>query len=278
MSKKQKQEVGDHSTAIQVGGDLTVTSYQDIRAIFNDLFELNFPKIQQIAAGKARESLDEMLEELRSAFERHKETIDKEKFTEPGIQYEMEGIAIDVARRGKKSNMEMLCELLCTITSRDCPELIELVAGEARRAIPMLSKKHLSYLSVEVIVKEAEYEGKEVALINAHIALVNNHIIHSKELKFGDLQYLNSLGVINQRGIRTTGIIPNFIKNLPVFENKKDNEIKDYCKENGMVNILNFFEIMEVCYIGSYYLTATGRLIGWLNLAKFSHVDIKKLF
>ena len=78
--------------------------------------------------------------------------------------------------------------------------------------------------------------------------------------------------------IRHTGIIPNFIKKIPGFENKEDNEIKDYCKESGMANILNFFELMEVCHIGSFNLTATGRLIGWLNIGQFSQVDIKTLF
>lgn len=278
MLEKQKQEVGDHSSAIQVHGDLVVTPYQEIRSIFNDLFQLNFPKVQEIAANKAQERIDEMLDMLRLTFERHKETIDKEKFTEPGVQYEMQGIAVDVARRGKKSNMEMLCELLCTITSRDCPELIELIAGEARRAIPMLSKKHLSYLSLEVMVKEAEYQQANATQINSNIININNHIIHAKGLTVGDLQYLNSLGVINQMSIRHTGIIPNFIKKIPGFENKKDNEIKDYCKESGMANISNFFELMEVCHIGSFNLTATGRLIGWLNIGQFSKVDIKTLF
>ena len=137
MFENQKQDVGTNSTAIQVNGDLTITPYQEIKAIFLDLFELNFPKVQQIASKIAQERIDKLLIELEKSFSKHKDSIDKEKFTEPSVQFEMQAIAIDVARRGEKSNIELLCELLSTILSKDCPELIELISSEARRVLPM---------------------------------------------------------------------------------------------------------------------------------------------
>ena len=146
MFEKQKQEVGDNSQAVQVNGDLIVTPYQELRAIFQDLFQLNFPKIRELAQATAQQRVDSLLEELKRAFEKHQDTIDSEKFSDPGMQYEMQAIAIDVARRGEKSNMDLLCELFCTMMDKNCPELIELIAAEARRILPTLSKKHISRL------------------------------------------------------------------------------------------------------------------------------------
>ena len=128
------------------------------------------------------------------------------------------------------------------------------------------------------MVNEANFQPANSTLINGSLADINNHIIQAKSIKIGDLQYINCLGLINQMGIKRTGVLPNFIKTTPEFENKSDAELKDYCKEKGMANILAFFEIMEACHVGSFNLTATGRLIGWLNLEQFSTVDIKELF
>lgn len=104
MLEKQKQQIGNNSTGIQVQRDLVLgPNYTDIRAIFLDLFQLNFPKVQEIASKTADERVEKLLEELEYSFRKHKDVIDAEKFTDPSLQYEMQSIAINVARRGEKS-------------------------------------------------------------------------------------------------------------------------------------------------------------------------------
>lgn len=260
MFEKQTQEVGNNSSAVQVNGDFIVTPYTELKAIFLDLFELNFPKIQEVAAKKAQERIDELLEQLKISLEKHKTSIDSDKFTEPAIQYEMQGIAIDVARRGEKSNIEMLCELLCTISSKDCPELVELIAGESRRVLPMLSNKHLSYLSLEILVNEASYQNPTELSINQNLLDLNTHIESAINLTNGDLQYLNCIGCIASKGIRVVGIVPNFIKEVNSLKDKKLEELSAYCAANNLKNINTFLDIMNKCQIGVFNLTATGRL------------------
>lgn len=282
MFEKQQQNVGDNSRAIQVNGDLVVTPYQEIRAIFYDLFELNFPKIQKEAKKTADERVNEMLEQLRIAFEKHKEDIETEKFMEPGIQYEMQAIATDVARRGSKSNIDMLCELLCTITSKDCPELVELIASEARQAIPRMSPTHLSYLSLEILVNEASYQNSNSSptpqRIDLFLSEINEHIKYANDMTVGDLQYLNCIGCINRRGIVITDVIPHFVKEVDTIKDQNFQDLLVYFKENNLENLELFFEIMEKCQIGRFSLSATGRLIGWLNLGRYSSVNVKDLF
>lgn len=79
MFEKQKLDVGENSSAIQAGGNVTITPYLELRAIFLDLFELNFPRIQQVAKETANQRVDAMLEELKKSFEKHKNDIDPSK-------------------------------------------------------------------------------------------------------------------------------------------------------------------------------------------------------
>ena len=278
MLEKQKQEVGNNSLAIQAEGNVTVTPYLELKAIFLDLFDLNFPKIQQLAKETADKRVECLLDEMKTSFEKHKNEIDKAKFAEPGMQYEMQAMAIDVARKGDKSNLDLLCELFCTMMSKDCPELIELIASEARRILPMLSKKHVSYLSLEIMVKEASFQLPIIQDVDKALSQTLNHIHESANITYSDLQYITCAGAIVRKGITHVGVVPNFIKDIPELKVKNADQLRQYADQHRLVNIIKIFDLIKTCHIGNYDLTAVGRLIGWLNLSKYGQIDIKQLF
>lgn len=278
MLEKQKQDIGDNSTAIQVNGNLTITPYQEIKAIFLDLFELNFPKIQQIASDKAEASVKELLEELDKRFTKNKDTIDTEKFSDPAIQFEMQAIAVDVGRRGNKSNIELLAELLTTILSKDCPEIIELIAVEARKILPMLSKEHLSYLSLEVLATEAHISEATGDLLNKNLSDILVHIDKVNSLTYSDLQYISGMGCIAKKGVRVVNSTPSLIKNINEYEKLNLEQTYSKAKELNHPNVINFLDLMTKISFGTYDLGATGKLIGWMNLGKYTEIDIKELF
>jgi len=286
MLEKQKQNVGKNSTAIQVNGDLVLPSfqYQDIKTIFFDLFELNFPKLQKIASDKAKERVNEFLEVFFTFMNKHKNNIEIEKFAEPAIQFELQSIVINVGKRGKKSNYELLCDLLCTITSKDCPELIELIAGEALKILPKLNQVSFAYLSFEVFANEAKFSTKSPDEVNEFFISFNKHIDRLENLKLGVLQYLVSLGCIFRKGVRIIGASPDCFISVDGF--KKSNmmesinlqEALDKSDELNLNNIKEFLNLSKKCSYGSYNLSATGRLIGWLNISKYSNIDYRNLF
>lgn len=278
MLEKQKLEVGNNSTAIQTSGNVTVTPYLELKAIFLDLFELNFPRIQQVAKETADSRVESLLVELQSSFEKHKEDIDPSKFSEPAMQYEMQAMAVDVARKGDKSNIDLLCELFCTMMSKDCPELIELIASEARRILPMLSTKHVNYLSLEIMVNEAALTAPNMQVIDQLIGQTLNHLDTVESITQSDIQYVACAGAIVRKGIMHVGVIPSFLKEIPEMKGKKSEEIKEYSRTNGLSGLPKILDLIEKCHIGTFDLTAVGRLIGWLNLSKFHEIDVKQLF
>jgi len=276
---KQQQEVGNQSTAIQVEGDLHIgPNYEEIKQIFLDLFDLNFPQIQQAAKETAAQRINEFLAELRKSFENNKESIDPRKFSDPGIQYEMQQMAIDVARRGNKSNIELLSELLCIITSSDCPDLIELIAGETRKILPMLSKKHLEYLSFLILFYEAILPVANLEQVNENLNETLNYLKGLSEITPGDLSYLSSNSCINQRSIRLIRVVPKIVTSIKEYENISLPELKSITHDKGLLNIEKLIVLSEQLGIGTYYPSAFGRLIGWLNLGKYSEVDPRQLF
>ena len=277
---EQQQKVGNNSTAIQVHGDYCSSSYTEIKAIFLDLFKLNFPTIQRIAAKKAQERINMMLDQLRVSLDKQKDNIDTAKFSEPSVQFEMQTIAVNAARRGEQGNIELLCELLSGILTKDCPELFELISGEACRVVPLLSKRHIAFLSLEVLVDEASVVLADSSPSDLNAALVEtlSHISEANNISNSDLQYIACTGTVEPGRIPIWGEVPNVAKKIDAFKDKNFGEIKSYCSTSRLVNIINLFNMIERCKSGHYRLTAVGRLIGWLNISQCVSIDVKKLF
>ena len=159
MNEKQKQTVGNGSNAIQVNGDLVLApNYDQVKSMFLDLFELNFPKIQAIAKNEAETRVNMLLKSVEKSFEKHKDLIDSKKFYDPGIQYEMQEMSKSVARLGSRSNFELLSEVFASKLHSDCSEIMELVSAEALRVIPQLTKMHITLLSVMVVASDLFFQ------------------------------------------------------------------------------------------------------------------------
>lgn len=142
----------------------------------------------------------------------------------------------------------------------------------------MLSKKHIDYLSLMVLSSNASMGNNSAVQINLILRSTLIHISDSETVIFGDVQYVACKGAIESRGISHKGLIPSILKEAPEFEGKKLDEIKTYSSDNNLESILKLIVLIEKCYVEHFKLMAIGKLIGWLNLSKFSNVDIKKLF
>lgn len=279
MLENQKQQVDNNSTGIQVQGDLNIgLGYKDIRAIFYELLELNFPKIQQIATQTAIENLNKFLDELKDSLEKHRYDIDTEKFSDPFLQYEMQNLATNVAIRGDKSNIKLLTELLFTIASKKCPEIMELFSSEALKIVPKLVKNHIDYLTLDILVNEATIKPQSALDANLFLENFLLYISEASNVSYNDFQYIASLKAIESFGIVKLGITPVFFNDVPEFKEKNINYIKNFCFENKLDKIIKLIEMMEKCNTGHYHLLPVGRLIGWLNLSPFSKFDINTLF
>lgn len=220
------------------------------------MFELNFPKTQQVAKETADKRVEAMLDALQKSFAKQKEQLDPRKFEEPAMQFEMQAMAIDAAREGEKSNVDLLCELFCTMKQKDCPELIELIAAEARKVLPNLSPKHVSYLSLEVLVNEVALTAPNLLTVNHTVAQTLNHISNCSQVTQSDLRYISVSGAIVARGITHIGVTPSFINAIPELKGKKLEEIIEFSKKHDLNSFVQLQDLITKLHIGNFQLTA----------------------
>jgi len=276
----QRQSVGDGSTAIQVAGDYHATPYTEVRAIFEDLLELNFPRIQSAAEIAAKSNFAELLEELRHAIEKRHDQIDKTKLQDPDIQYQIQELVVYAARKGSKSNPELLCELLAEVLSSNTSELFDLVAEDARRALPRLAKRHIALLAFSCFSEDLEITATDPDGLSHALEDVIPHLESASDNTLDDLRYLYSLGVASERGIVHVGLIPRCIQSQGELSGKNVEQLREICKEHGesLANISRLLDLTDACLLGRFLNTSTGKLIGCIYFSRISRLDIRGIF
>ena len=147
MNDNLNQIAGENSTqVINEKGTITINNnsnitYTEIEKIFFNLFDANFPKLLEETQEKALKNIKEMLEILREKIEINKEKIDILKISSPNVQYNINNSIINVGKKGKQIDIDMLTNTLILFFEKESSTLYDLMLEEALNTIPRLTKQ-----------------------------------------------------------------------------------------------------------------------------------------
>ncbi|AOY76701.1 LPO_1073/Vpar_1526 family protein [Clostridium formicaceticum] len=263
MNDRQKQSLGNNSSAIQVSGDMIVgSSYKDIKEIFMDLFEMNFPRIQDVARQEADIRVSKGLDSLEDALSRHHDSIDTERFIDPNIQYELQGLGKSFARFGDKCNYELLSELFATLLNKDATDVVSLIAGEALQVVPKLTKRHVSVLTLMCLVYDLTMDDSTLSRVNSIIDPIVKRINSVDMTRLLDLSYLTTMNCMRGRAITISNNQPLIITNTDEYKAVGSKNFRETNAVAPYKNLSLIVDWMNLCQAGRYELTPLGRLIG----------------
>jgi hypothetical protein len=150
-SKDQEQNVGERSTAIQAGGDVTITktglTYAEVRDIALDVFRANFYEL----AGFAKETAKSRAEEITEAFLlklQREYPAGLEGANDPAFQYALFTVQKEYARTGDKDLGDLLVDLLVDRSKQEQRDLLQIVLNESLTTAPKLTESQLAALAV----------------------------------------------------------------------------------------------------------------------------------
>jgi len=262
------QKVGDNSTAVQAARDVNIgMSYSEVKDLVQTLFELNFPKLAESAAAKAKENLDTFTKELEAKLVENHSRIDFNKFAEPNTQYLLNQSIRNYAKKGSKVRIEHLTEALIASLQKDSTELLEIVSEQAIDVIPKLTPEcitilcvvqYILYMKLMHVTKPSQLElmhGSMAAQLNV-----------TKGFSQSLLGYLVSLGAISVNQFQ--GIDPY----AAIFEQYKGQflttdvgalklDIESNCPNYR--SIISYYEDNNLRII---QITPLGTLIALINL------------
>jgi len=272
------QEVSSGSTAIQAQGDVTITnglSAQDVKVIFELLFENQFPKIQEVARQQAIINGNEFQAKVISDLHKNSKRIIINKFKDPDVQALLNDALISASRKGERSHPELLSKLIVEKVSSEDTDLKDIVITEAIGVIPKLTKQQIAMICGVFILKDMQISS----FLGEVIYLLSN--FHDKfEKRFGldfnlsntNLNHISYTGACNYNDFMGVDAFDVYLGKYNNFgaANKVDAQTK---VKTVAPSIHNFLEKINTSRLGGITLTSVGLAIAITAIKEIEHIE-----
>lgn len=216
MGNNQKQDVKNNSTAVQaeVIENLTIESGlspKEVEIYCLGLFECNFPRLRDAAAQKAEENIKNFAENLKKNIEKNIEAIVIDKFSDPDVQFYLNDVIQNIARKGEKAHPEILIELIKSKVSKKADDFDDLICNQSVNLIDKLTTEHIQLLAFirivnnilpsEELMNISDMDEQKFILIlkkiNRGIIFFESIVNASFNLNYIQSKYLESIGLIH---------------------------------------------------------------------------------
>ena len=266
----QKQKVGENGVALQAGGDINIgLRYADIKEIFYDLFQQNFPMLAKIARDEAKKNVDDCFAKLEQRLILEKENIDANKFSQSNTQFLLNDAIQICARKGSKIDMDSLLDVFTLTLCRNTSPMLELVSEQVLNILPRLTRDYINVLTVIHIVAKARMESA-VGIENAYRKLIDSIGLNAQITEDVGL-YLDSLGLVS----KTSGVFRpyEYFSKTYSLGLSSVNEIKEKIKADFPA-VYQVYEYFLNQKIDQLIPTPSGMLVALLNMKKLGLGDI----
>lgn len=266
----QKQKVGENGVALQAGGDINIgLGYADIKEIFYDLFQQNFPMLAKIARDEAKKNVDDCFAKLEQRLILEKENIDANKFSQSNTQFLLNDAIQICARKGSKIDMDSLLDVFTLTLCRNTSPMLELVSEQVLKIFPRLTRDYINVLTVIHIVAKVRMESA-VGIENAYRKLIDSIGLNARITEDVGL-YLDSLGLVS----KTSGVFRpyEYFSKTYSLGLSSVNEIKEKIKADFPA-VYQVYEYFLNQKIDQLIPTPSGMLVALLNMKKLGLGDI----
>jgi len=268
--ESQNQTVGDKGVGIQAKGDVTINglSYPEVKEIFTDLLELNFPKFSsKIAIDLANNNAEKFIELLFKKFQEYKDKVDIQKFQDPDILVDLNVAVTGAARKGEAANIDLLSQLVTERVNVNSNDMTSLMISEAIKVVPNLNKNQLEFLSLLYFMKNTlSLSDSPLKLLELKFKLIHDNLTSldlikptEKEiLTFYSLTYFNENKWANET-------LDKFNNHYKCFIDIPNKDFLEYIKLNTVL-ISNIFKLWIKHNYEDYNLSPLGNIIAITHL------------
>lgn len=160
LNKDQEQNVSEGSTAIQAGGNVTITglTYADVKNVALDVFKANFYELAGVAKEIARARAEEITEAFLSKLQQENPDGFK-KSDDPDFQYALFTVQKEYARNGDKELGDLLVDLLVDRSKQEQRDILQIVLNESLITAPKLTESQLAVLAVIFLFRYTQQFG-----------------------------------------------------------------------------------------------------------------------
>ena len=280
MIGDMKQETGENSEAYQAKRDINIThqgmDYNNVKQLCLDLIHDNFPKLQEEAMKQVNENVMALAGELKSEIAKKQAVINPEKLAQPDVQAALNEAVQGAAKKGKKTDLNLLANLVASRIDRGNSDLLDITIEEAIRLTPKLTRDHINFLSVKHFVSSMTIQVPNVAFIHLEqfAAPVLAAFSRNCVLSVPNIRYLAGVGVLDFNPMFGHDAYDAQFKGYPsLAENTQEFKEKVKIQAPSLNKLLELYEKEK---FSSANLNSFGQVIALTNLNRiFGNIDLK---
>ncbi len=187
----------------------------DTKILFQDLFEKNFPKLQDKAKEEAMKNRDKLIQTFYDHAKDELTLDDIQKLSDPDIQYNLVCALKSASRKDSQELREMLSNLIITRIKHDTIDIKRIVLNEATSTLGKLTTNQLKILALTFRLKYSRYF--RLKSWDDFNTLLNNQVkpflnFNTQSIDFAHLEYTSCAKV----DVRVWNII-ELLKNQYTF-------------------------------------------------------------
>ncbi|WP_424356542.1 LPO_1073/Vpar_1526 family protein [Methanocella sp. MCL-LM] len=164
----------------------------DTKILFQDLFEKNFPQLQDKAKEEAMRNRDKLIQTFYDQAKDELSLEDIQKLSDPDVQYNLICALKSASRKDSQELRDMLSSLIITRIKHDTIDIKRIVLNEATSTLGILTTNQLKILALSFRLKYSRYfRVRSWDDINE---LLNKHVkpfldFNTQSIDFAHLEY-----------------------------------------------------------------------------------------
>jgi len=264
-----KKIISKNSTGIQADRDVIVNvgpTYEQVENLTKLFLQENFPKLREDAMKLAHQNVQDFLNEFEKQLKEKFNTINPDKFSDPDVQNSINDAVIETAKRGNKSNLELLVDLIFKRVQNTENDLQSLTASDAIKIIPRLDSGQINYLSIIFLFSHMNLIDcnhlKEYDITCSKLLPIKNNV---DRLTPWNIQYLESQGCLVHLIVGHDNIINQLKKKYSSLNDRTETELRLQIEDSSYLK--DYIELYEKHRMNFTRLTIIGQLIAAINIS-----------
>lgn len=215
----QKATAKSNSSVVQASGDVHIgMGMVEVERLFQLLLIENMPTLQKVAAEKAQENTNALVERVRKEFEERFSSINLTRLTEPDVQSTINDAVQGAAKKGEKIDLSTLASLILDRLNDEGDDFLDNSLEEAIRILPKLSKDLLYSLAINHFIKNLQLENASAESLESIFTLLRFEIlIHCESITDTRLVTLGAIGAANYVNIGSGDSLREHIERYPIL-------------------------------------------------------------
>lgn len=277
-----KKLIGDGSVGLQAERDVTVNvglTVVEVEKLTKLFLEENFPQLRQDAMKAARGNVAQLLSEFEFQIARRLHDVEIGKFGDPDVQYTLNEVVVETAKRGERANIDLLVSLVIERVSKGSGDLLSLACSDAVKVVPRLTRAQIDFLSVAYFFKQMSIPKFSTITDYEKSAQLAHPIVEPASGVSGwHQQYLESQRCLVHLHISGGEVYGELKSKYPALKDVSPEVVKrDIMAKTTYFR--DFVEVYEKHRMNFLRLTLVGQLVAAVNMNRYlpGSADLGKL-